>query len=191
MQTINVTKTTYSVSHCRCLLLRLGYILLLIYPVFVCANKPEHIFILHSYSQEYPWTSAQHKGFVSRYTAASKHQSLISTEYLDSKRIAYNGEYATFFLTYLQSKYKNYQPEIIYVTDDNALSFALDHIDQIFPQAKVIFSGVNDYSVINRLDKTRSTGVFEKKEIAPNIELLRLIDPELSEILVVGDGSNT
>ena len=77
------------------------------------------------------------------------------------------------------------------MTDDNALSFTLDHIDQIFPQAKIIFSGVNDYSVINRLDKTRSTGVFEKKEIAPNIKLLRLIDPELSEIVVVGDGSNT
>lgn len=162
------------------------------FPLFDAYGKTSNqLFVLHSYSQEYPWTRDQHTGFTTSYSVDTNPEALISTEHLDTKRITYNDAYADFFVEYLQEKYRNYQPEIIYVTDDNALSFMVSHIDNIFPQAKVIFSGVNDYTFIDRLDPTRFTGVFEKKEIAPNIELLRLIDPNLSEITVVGDGSNT
>jgi len=164
---------------------------LLLLPTVVYGSIHEQLFILHSYSQEYPWTREQHKGFTTSYLANTNQQVLISTEYLDTKRISYNPSYATFFAQYLKQKYVNYQPKVVYVTDDNALNFAIAHIDNIFPQAKVIFSGVNDYKILDRLDTSRFTGVFEKKEILPNIELLRLIEPDISEILVVGDNSNT
>ena len=172
--------------------LRSMLLYLLIFPVFDAYGKTsEQLFILHSYSQEYPWTRAQHTGFTTSFSSDTNDHALISTEYLDTKRITYNEIYADFFAEYLQKKYKNYQPELVYVTDDNALNFMLNHIDNIFPKAKVVFSGVNDYTLIGRLDSTRFTGVFEKKETAPNIELLRLIEPNLKEIAVIGDDSNT
>ncbi len=56
-------------------------------------------------------------------------------------------------------KYKGYKPAAIYVTDDNALLFARDHLSRIFPGTPVFFSGVNDYGVRNSLDPAFFTGI--------------------------------
>lgn len=154
-------------------------------------HASEHdVLVLHSYSQEYPWTASQHKGFTSVYSSRNN-KSNIRTEYLDSKRNTFNKEYATWFADYLKKKYENFQPDIIYVTDDNALEFSLEHFDGLFPDVPVIFSGVNNYKILNRLHGKNITGVFEQKEISPNLSLIELIDPGNSEILIVGDQSNT
>ncbi|MBF0251882.1 MAG: GAF domain-containing protein [Alphaproteobacteria bacterium] len=42
-----------------------------------------------------------------------------------------------------------------------------------------------------KLDPSRVTGVFEKKEIQPNLRLLRLIAPDAREFAIVGDASTT
>jgi len=55
----------------------------------------------------------------------------------------------------------------------------------------VFFSGINDYGIRARLDPARMTGVFERKEIAPNLRLMRRIDPAIREIVIVGDASET
>lgn len=173
------------------LFLQILTIELILFPTTVYSQISEQIFILHSYSQEYPWTRDQHSGFTSNYYSGTQQQAIISTEYLDTKRKPYSKKYAEFFASYLQQKYANYEPGVIYVTDDNALNFAVDYLRKIFPKVSIFFSGVNDYTKLDELDPTVFTGVFEKKEIAPNIKLLQLIDPEIDEILVVGDGSNT
>jgi hypothetical protein len=92
---------------------------------------------------------------------------------------------------HLVAKYRAYAPDVVYVTDDNALVFALDQLRRIFPAAPVVFSGVNDLAIKSRLDPARVTGVFERKEIGPNLDLVRLIAPETSDIVVVGDASET
>ncbi|HEY9050875.1 MAG TPA: ABC transporter substrate binding protein [Gammaproteobacteria bacterium] len=158
---------------------------------FTYASSPVQIFILHSYSQEYPWTKTQHNAFTGTLRANSIDTSLISTEYLDTKRKKYDDVYGSGFYSYLQDKYADYEPDIIYVTDDNALMFALDYLNKIFKNTPVIFSGVNNYAMLNQLDPSRVTGVFEKKEVSPNLKFLQQIDPELENILLVGDASNT
>ena len=55
----------------------------------------------------------------------------------------------------------------------------------------VFFSGINNYDVRRQLDPARTTGVFEKKEIAPNLRLMRQIDPGIKEIVIVGDATET
>lgn len=155
------------------------------------AGTPFDIFVLHSYSQEYPWTKNQHDAFVAEISSTRLDDSTISTEYLDTKRKAFDANYIAAFHRYLLAKYKNYSPDIIYVTDDNALTFALEHFKTIFPQAPVVFSGVNNYSLMDSLDRKRVTGVFEKKDIFINLQLIRHIDPDTKNILVVGDASNT
>jgi len=164
---------------------------LLVMPSIAYSQPNDQIFILHSYSQEYPWTREQHNAFTSHYLSEANKSILFSVEYLDSKRTSYNKDYADFYADYLKKKYINYRPKFIYVTDDNALNFAIDHLSQIFPETSVIFSGVNDYKHLVSLDFNQFTGVFEKKEISPNIELLDSIDSNIREILVVGDDSNT
>ena len=172
----------------RCLTIGLGALLL------AGATKSEAatpILMVHSYSQDYAWTHGQHDGFVAALKADPGVTPALSTEHLDTKRRAYDAAYAQAMADHLRIKYAGYQPAAIYVSDDDALLFARDHLQHMFPVAPIFFSGVNDYAVSQSLDPSRFTGVFEKKEIAPNIDWLLRLDPGLRALVFVGDGGNT
>src|SRR5674476_150305 len=85
------------------------------------------IFVLHSYSQEYPWTKGQQQGFVETLNSDLSRTYTVETEYLDTKRNSYSPAYADMMAMYLREKYRNYHPAAVYVTDDDALVFALSH----------------------------------------------------------------
>lgn len=171
---------------------RLAFLLLLALCCFrVQAAVSTPIFVLHAYSQEYPWTRGQHQGFVDALNADGTRAYSFAVEYLDTKRAGYTTHYAELIRDHLHRKYRGYRPAAVYVTDDNALSFALTHLSSVFPGVPVFFSGVNDYGVRAQLDPARITGVFENKEIAPNLRLMRWIDPDIREIVIVGDASET
>ncbi|MET0068287.1 MAG: EAL domain-containing protein [Candidatus Thiodiazotropha sp.] len=149
------------------------------------------LLVIHSYSQEYPWTRGQHQGFVQTLKPEFGTQLTIESEYLDTKRISPTPEYIERFTRYLSAKYADYSPTAIYVTDDNALSYAWEYLPDLFPGTPIIFSGVNDLTVLNRLLGQPITGVIENKEIAPNLELLRDMNHHTGNLLVIGDNSNT
>lgn len=167
------------------------FFLLQIFTYCSYAQSPVQVLILHSYSQEYPWTKSQHQAFIAELTSAIPHGLNISTEYLDTKRKPFDSDYIVSFYNYLSVKYDGYIPAVIYVTDDNALSFASEYFQELFPDVPVVFSGINDLSVKDSLDRKRFTGVFEKKDISRNLELLGIINSNAKDILVIGDDSNT
>lgn len=174
------------------ILLRITFFILLqLFSITCYANSPSQILILHSYGQEYPWTKNQHQAFIAAMNSANPEDLIISTEHLDSKRRTFDAEYISSFYNYLAIKYDQYTPDIIYVTDDNALTFALAHSQALFPETPIVFSGVNNYSIKDTLDHKIITGVFEKKDISRNLELLNNIDTLAKDILVIGDNSNT
>ncbi|MEI6126979.1 MAG: hypothetical protein WCQ99_10560, partial [Pseudomonadota bacterium] len=158
-------------------------------PLQATQNTP--VFVLHSYSQEYPWTKREHEGFMRKLAAALPGSLTVCVEYLDTKRVSYTAGYADRVAEHLAQKYAEFQPKAIYVTDDNALLFALSHLPRIFPDVPVFFAGVNDYQVKAKLPSDRVTGVFERKYIHPNLELMDYIDSEARDILLVGDESET
>ena len=164
--------------------------LALLWSMVVHASGQLPLLVVHSYSQEYPWTQRQHAGFLAALKSGGVPVAA-SVEYLDTKRVTYDADYAARVAEHLAWKYQGYRPEVIYVTDDNALSFATAHLTRLFPNAAVFFSGVNNYQIQAQLDPRRVTGVFERKEIGPNLELMRRIAPEMHDILVVGDDSET
>jgi PAS domain S-box-containing protein len=166
--------------------------LCLLAPAILYAEpSSRQVLILHSYSQEYPWTRGQHEGFIQTLAADAQEEFLVSTEYLDTKRRAYDETYASELARHLRFKYENTKLAAIYLTDDNALLFVRDHLSRVFPGVPVFFSGINDYGVRSRLDPALFTGVFERKEFAPNIEWLLSVDKNANDLLFIGDGSNT
>jgi diguanylate cyclase (GGDEF)-like protein/PAS domain S-box-containing protein len=155
------------------------------------ASKHKEVFVLHSYSQEYAWTKRQHEGFVSELIKDPKNRYSVRAEYLDTKRVRYDAAYGRLMEDHLSAKYRGYMPAVIYVTDDDALVFALEHLSRVFPAAPIVFSGVNDLRVKSKIDPARVTGVFERKEIGPNLALIKLIAPDATDIVIVGDASAT
>ena len=152
----------------------------------------KNILILHSYHQEYPWTNSENKGFtqtlINRFLSGNIN---FSTEYLDTKRVEFNEGYQDFFYHYLKQKYVQYSPDVIFCSDDNALSFILKFKERLFEHVPVVFCGVNNLDVKNNLDRKQYTGVFEIKEIIPNLALLKTIIPKPDDILFLGDNSST
>ncbi len=176
-----------NISHILSLLIfALGY-----FSPGVQAHESFRVLAIHAYSQEYPWTKSQHRGFVEELTKNSRIPVNISTEYLDTKRRVYNDVYARQFRRYIQVKYTGYKPNIIYVTDDNGFLFARNFLLKLYPDAPIIFSGVNDYSIIDDIESLPMRGVFEKKEILKNLDLINGLDKKNAEIIILGDGSST
>ncbi|MEW8194830.1 MAG: hypothetical protein AB2793_14050, partial [Candidatus Thiodiazotropha sp.] len=155
------------------------------------ASDAVRVLIVHAYSQEYPWTKGQHEGFVESLKQGLTLQPTIKAEYLDTKRLHYDADYADRFADYLKRKYRNFNPVALYVTDDNGLSFGIEKLSVLFPDTPLFFSGVNDYSIQSKLDRSKVTGVFEKKEIGPNLDLLHALFGDVGHIVALGDGSNT
>ena len=169
----------------------LAILCLFLLPGFAFAASLTQIFILHSYSDEYPWTQGQHQGFIKALSQDEHLNAAVSTEFLDTKRRAYDGAYAEELVRHLLVKYKGYKPSAIYVTDDNALLFARDSLSRVFPDTPVFFSGVNDYGVQASVDPSLFTGVFERKEVVPNLEWLLAMDKTANDLVFIGDNSNT
>jgi signal transduction histidine kinase/ActR/RegA family two-component response regulator len=155
------------------------------------ASKSTNILIIHSYSQEYDWTKRQHQGFVAALSQDPLNTPVISTEYLDTKRVTYRDDYAKTFDGILAQKYSNYQPDLIYVSDDNAMQFALTYLQKRYPQVPLFFSGINDFTLLNKIDKSTTTGTFEKKDIATNLTLIKQLSLAHNPIILLGDNSST
>jgi len=157
------------------------------------ASDKTTVFILHSYSQEYQWTKKQHDSFVSILSIDNKNIQFYS-EYLDTKRLKLTPQYEKNFLEHLKYKYHASHPDVIYVTDDNALNFVIKHTKTIFDSDQdipVFFSGINNLKLYDTLPKESFAGVYEVKDIVPNIELIKQFSPQTRDIWFIGDNSNT
>ncbi|MCX6076120.1 MAG: diguanylate cyclase [Campylobacterales bacterium] len=167
------------------------FIILLSLPLF--GSEKIKIFILHSYSQEYGWTKNQHEGFVSALNKSNQKFEFY-TEYLDTKRVKLTPEYERNFFKYLKNRYQESTPDVIYVTDDNALEFIFKNYKELFTNSAKIplfFSGINNLEMQNILPSEQFAGVYETKEIKPNIELIKQFSPQTRDIYFVGDNSST
>lgn len=153
--------------------------------------KETFILMLHSYHEAYPWTKDQRSGFREVLDNVPGLYPLYSSEYLDTKRRALNQKYEDDFVSYLRDKYKGYRPDLIYVTDDNALNFMIHHREKLFPASPVLYSGINNREVIDSLPKESYTGIYENKDIFPNLQLIGKLFPQHKEILLIGDASET
>ncbi len=166
-------------------------IVLSVFNSVVLAHQNYHVLVVHSYSEEYPWTKSQHRGFVDELTENSLIPVSISTEYLGTKRRVYSPIYAKQYERFIREKYRAYTPNIIYVTDDNGYRFARDHLHKLYPNTPVIFSGVNNYGIIDGLKSLPIRGVFEKKDITKNLDLIINLDEKDVGILILSDSSNS
>ena len=149
------------------------------------------IFILHSYHESYPWTQQQYLGFKSVLNDSETLFPQYSTEHIDAKRRGYDKDYEEEITHYLKSKYQDYQPKLIYVTDDDALNFMLKEGRKLFPSAPIVFSGVNNLSALDNPSISNVTGVFEKKDVVSNFKLIKYLFPKNDKVFVLGDSSTT
>lgn len=155
------------------------------------AQPQIQVLSLHSYHQNYGWTAGQQHGFERELNRLFPDNQLqIHAEYLDTKRRPLTDSYQATLASFMDRKYAGFTPNLIYVTDDNALRFALAWARPRYRNTPIIFSGINDLS-IDDLRSTLLDGVFEQVDVAKNLTLIKKLRPESRQIVFVGDGSPT
>ena len=151
--------------------------------------QTRNVLLLHSYHSGYEWTDAITTG-VRRTLAEQRLPIELWIEYLDTQRDP-SLRFADRQAEYLAAKYARHHLSVIIVADDAAVQFVRDRKSSLFPDVPIVFCGVNDERLADRLPRDTFTGI--KEQFAP----LRTIDTTLSilpgtrRVLVVTEDTAT
>ena len=151
---------------------------------------PRRILIVNSYHKEFAWTDAQTAGAREVLDSAFDHPELY-VEYLDTKRIAYEGDYLDLLKGTLRHKYKDVKLDAIITTDDNALRLVMTLHADLFAGVPVAFCGINDYQPSLPAGRDQFTGLVEVLDIKPTIDLAMKLHPATKKVVVIVDNTPT
>jgi hypothetical protein len=137
-----------------------------------------------------PWTDAQHEAYVDVFDNSGLFIDL-HVEYLDSLRHRHTRNVMRDNLRRtLLSKFRNKPPDILAVTDNNALDFVLEVRQQLAPDAPVVFSGINGLDPDIRTRYRNLTGVAEEASFEETLELIEQLLPG-RRVLILGENTPT
>ena len=149
------------------------------------ATDSSKILIINSYHKGLSWTDKITEGITDEIKKESPY-SEIFIEYLDSKRFITN-EFENNLLAFLETKYKNFNLDLVIVSDDIALQFLFNYKEALFGNTPVVFCGINNFQKC----PIGYTGVFEEIDYLGNIKLIEKVHPNYSKIYFVVDDTET
>ncbi|KAA9005809.1 EAL domain-containing protein [Paenibacillus spiritus] len=153
-------------------------------------SRERNVLILHSYHKGFEWTDEQSQGIEERLKAAAQPPALYE-EYMDWKRYPSQDTLDRFRQTILQ-KYAKVPLSAVITTDDKALDFAIQYRTELFQDAPIIFSGINEIRADQiKQGQERITGVQEEIEPAETVELALKINPNLKNVYLLFDNSES
>ncbi|HEX2924931.1 MAG TPA: ABC transporter substrate binding protein [Ruminiclostridium sp.] len=150
----------------------------------------KNILVLHSYNEGLAWTSDQNTGIIETLEKGYPNASLY-VEYMDWKNYPTTSIFA-YLSDYYQFKYSHKHLDLIITTDDAAFKFALLNRKELFSNAPVVFSGVNQESITEIAQHyTNYTGVIEKIDPSETIRMALRINPNLKKVYLVFDNTES
>ncbi len=145
-----------------------------------------NILIVNSYHQGLSWTDSLVAGF----TRTVKHafpNAEFYIEYLDAKRIPLSGHRVDTSLPFYLSKYSTKSLDLVFLTDDDAVSYWMRNGERIAGKTSVVFAGVN---VLYDFPKNYA-GLLEVVDFAKTFALINHLHPTAKHIYVVDDTTTT
>lgn len=155
---------------------------------YVKAESHKKVLILHSYSEDFKWTSNISTGIRSVLGDVDKID-LLST-YMDTKRVN-NSAYIESLKNLCKIKYADTKFDAIICSDNDALNFLVKYGDSLFPNTPVVFCGVNNFSQLMLNGHKNYTGIIETIDIEPTIKSMIKLQPNIKNIIVVCDSTPT
>ncbi|MGE4283983.1 MAG: ABC transporter substrate binding protein, partial [Clostridia bacterium] len=149
-------------------------------------NEPQNVLIINSYHQGFTWSKDETDGIINVLKESSNNPS-ISIEYMDWKKYP-TGENKLHLYDYFEYKYQNKHIDVLIVTDDTALEFALENRESLFSNAPVVFCGVNQNGVAHITSgHSNFTGIIEEIDPTDTIKMALAINPSLKNVYVLFD----
>ncbi len=149
------------------------------------SNK--RVLLLYSYHPSFVSSEAILNGVRS---VLDKHGLTLDIEYMDTKRVLDTVSKDNLLRSFSYRLAKRPPYDLIILSDDNALDFALHHRARLFPNAPIIFLAVNNLSKAIQMDGHASvTGVVEALSYGRTIDVMRSLQRPLKRIVAVVDAS--
>jgi signal transduction histidine kinase len=149
-------------------------------------NDAKNILLINSYHQNFGWTDSLTSG-ISKELKSHKNITLY-IEYLNSKQFGQS----QFEITkqYFKEKYAKVPFAGVLVTDNDALDFAIQTENDLFPNIPKVFAGISnpeDY----QLEGSNFRGYKETTNTDSIVDLIRQLLPETKRLLVITDKTTT
>jgi len=141
------------------------------------------VLVIHSYHSGFSWSDGIQKGINDQLGA---HQNIeIFTEFLDSKRYPLDTIIPQ-TINLLKNKYTKQQPNLLILSDNNALTFFRKYSNALFADMPVIFCGINNYhdDLLKGIDNP-ITGVVEDVDPKGTLKLIRCLQPDLKRLIII------
>ncbi len=148
-----------------------------------------HVLYISSYAPGYSWNDELTDGIAER-LAKEGGSVQLSVEHMDTRTASDDAHYANLRALYAH-KYAAHQPDVIIVSDDNALRFMLDNGDDLFSGVPVVFTGINDLNLIGPDLGPGYTGTVERLPVRETIDAALMIDPSITAIYSITDTTPT
>ena len=150
----------------------------------------QNILILNSYSSTLEWTKEQSHTIIDNLQKDKNRH--VFVEFMDTKIFKPSKYTEENFLNFYNKKYKGIAFDAVITTDDNALNFVRKYQNtKLFRNSKFFFSGVNNLSLVQKLDKNNFAGVFEEKNPIGNLNIAKKAIKNLKTVYLIGDNSIT
>jgi len=152
------------------------------------AQRRPSILFVNSYHNGYSWSDNILQGLREALQAEGVDADL-RIEYLDAKRTSSEAVRRAVF-ELLRTKYGTYGFDVVVVSDNDAFHFALEHRQELFPEAPVVFCGVNDLE-LGSVEGLPLTGVLENADIRSTLKVAFSVHSQVRQVVVIGDDSVT
>ena len=158
-------------------------------PLSVQGAPPRQLLVVHSYHMGYKWTDEMTQGIA---TALRKEGKIVQVryEYMDTKRVSDPAYFELLFEAY-RYKFRTARFDVIIATDNDAFEFLKRYRDALFPEAPVVFCGVNYFEPSQLEGKKLFTGVNEAADIKATLDLALQFHPATRQIVVINDNTTT
>ncbi len=111
------------------------------------------------------------------------------SEGLDAYRFR-SADYEQELIAFLQRKYRERRPDVVFALGELATSFLLNERDRIWPGAPVVFTSVAEEHLRGRDLPSWTTGFLEHSDAAGTVRLAQRLQPGLRRVLVVGGAAD-
>jgi PAS domain S-box-containing protein len=156
---------------------------------FAWGEPPQRVLVLNSYDPGYAWSDAIMEGV--RHVFAKEAPDVeLFFEYMSTKRHPPALSFPLLHDLYA-GRYTAQPPDLVLVSDDNALDFFLAYRNELFPGTPGVFCGINDFRPQRLGGHGGVTGVAE--DIAPEatLRLAARLHPGTREVFLVSDSTAT
>lgn len=184
-----MTKLQRFRQYCRAALV---FSLLFSLPVLAAPPPPRHVLVLHSYHPGYPRTDRVMAG-IQEVFSTSNQDIRLHVEYLDTKRHPDPEYFSNILDAILHYKLQGRSFDLVLLTHNEALKFALTHRNDLFAGTPMIFGGVTgfDRNTLILADWPQLTGVVERPDFEGVLQLALHFDPQVEKVVVIGSTRDT